>query len=469
MLTSYAGSMISQQSTAWVRPGAGARGVHADIAIAITLAVASPILGLLYLRTGLFDEGTVAAPWIWAVGIGLTTLPLALRRRYPIPVAIMVSAGFFVCGEFGVPDALIVQIAMFLALYTVGAWGRSRAAALYARIGITGAMLVWVVIDLIATSADVDVFPGMPRTGIFSAFATFAVIQIITNLLYFGAAIHFGERAWRAARTQALLEAQGRELELERQTSAAQAVALDRVAIARELHDVVAHHVSVMGIQAAAARRSLDRDPAQAEASLEIVETSAHAAIEELHRLVRTLRTPDHEGSSSTVGIAQLPSLIAASGQGGVPATLIVIGTPRPLPLLIDVACYRVAQEALTNVRKHAGPGAQATVRLRFDAAAFEVEVADDGVQRRLRSANTEDIGTPAGSGLGLRGIRERIGAVGGEVWSGAREHGGFIVRARVPVAAAAVAAHAFIPQTSSASSHGSTPAMTASNETSPA
>ena len=425
--------MFSFNGSGWARPGPGPEQLRIDVGIALVLAVASPVVGLLYVRTGIYGaEADYAAPWVWAVGIGLSTLPLALRRRYPIAVSLLVSIGFFVCGQYGVPDLLVVQISMFLALYTVGAWGRDRRAALYARLGITGTMLVWLVVNLIISSADAESFPGLARSGIFSAFATFAAIQIITNLLYFGAAIHFGERAWRAARAQALLEAQGRELELERRTGAAQAVALDRVAIARELHDVVAHHVSVMGIQASAARRLLGRDVERAEASLEIVESSAHAAIDELRSLVRTLRTPETDDASTTIGISHLPALIAESQQAGVPTTLITIGEHRPLPMLVDVAFYRVVQEALTNVRKHAGRGAEATVRLRFNTTSVEIEVSDDGVQRRLASPGLRG-GAPRGSGLGLRGMRERIGAVGGEVQARQREHGGFIVRATVP------------------------------------
>jgi signal transduction histidine kinase len=417
--------MMEIAGTGWSRPAPDAGGLRADLGLAILLAFAAALTSLLYARAGLFEEP--AAPWVWVLGLGLCTLPLALRRRYPVPVALLVSVGFFVCGEFGVPEVLIINICLFIALYTVGAWEYHRVLAFWSRFGIGIGMIAWLVLSLIIASSEEDSFPGFSRSGIFSAYATFAVIQIVTNLLYFSGAFYFGERSWRAARTQALLEARGRELDLERQTGAAQAVALDRLSIARELHDVVAHHVSVMGIQAAAARRSIATDPERAEASLEVVEESARTAVEELRQLVHTLRTPEAEGAASTVGIAQLPALIAESQGSGSPATLMGAGEPRPLPLLIDVALYRVVQEALTNVRKHAGRGASAEVRLRFGIDAVEVEVSDDGVRQTL-----ERSGMP-GSGLGLRGMRERVGAVGGEVSAGRRERGGFMVRARVP------------------------------------
>ncbi|WP_336659961.1 sensor histidine kinase [Leucobacter sp. USHLN153] len=409
----------------WSRPAPDAQGLRADAGLAVLLAFAALMTALLYARTGMYPS--TASAWVWAVGLGLATLPLAFRRRYPVPVAVAVSVGFFICGQFGVPEILIINISLFCALYTVGAWERRRALAVWSRLGIGVAMIGWLVISLIVSSSQEDAFPGISRSGIFSAFATFAVIQIITNLLYFGGAYFFGERSWRAARVQALLAAQGRELELERQTSAAQAVALDRIAIARELHDVVAHHVSVMGIQAAAARRLLSRDPDRAASALEVVEQSANAAVTELRALLGTLRDPGNEGSApTTVGVAHLPTLVAESQSSGTPTTFIVAGDPRPVPMLVDVALYRVVQEALTNVRKHAGRGAVAEVRLRFTPDAIEVEVSDDGVRQQLTPRHT-------GSGLGLRGMRERIGAVGGTVTAERRERGGFLVRARVP------------------------------------
>ena len=415
--------------TAWARPPASRAEVRRDVLLALLLALGATTTALLYSRTGIYGE--LPPLWVSVVGLALCTLPLAFRRLAPVPVAAVVAVGFFVCGQFGVPEVLMVNICLFIAIYTVIAWEPRRAIAAWSIIIITTAMLVWLVITLIiASSEQAELFDG-PRSGIFSAYATFSAIQIITNLLYFGGATWFGLRTWRAARTQAQLTAQGKELELERQRSAQQAVALDRVAVARELHDVVAHHVSVMGIQAAAARMSLTRDPAGAAAALEVVETSARTAVEELRRLVHTLRTPEHEAGSSAVGIAQLPLLVAESQSSGVPTTFIVVGDARPLPLLVDVALYRVAQEALTNVRKHSGRGAEATVRLRFTDAAVEVEIADTGIARRATS--TERTGSPAG-GLGLRGMRERIGAVGGSVSAGRRERDGFLVRASVPL-----------------------------------
>lgn len=451
----------SAAAAPWARPHASREALRFDVLLAVALALAATITSLLYARSGVYSEP--APVWVWVLGLGLVTLPLAVRRLWPVPVASAAAVGFFICGQFAVPELLITNIGLFIALYTVGAWEPRRGLAFWARFGISLAMVVWLVVSLIIASSDTSTMPGISRVGLFSAFATYAVIQIITNLMYFGGAFFFGNKSWQSARLRAQLEAQGHELEAERRTSAEQAVALDRIAIARELHDVVAHHVSVMGIQAAAARRLVAQYNAQAgnahggtahagdathtaaaapattnlaraEAALEVVEESAEQAIAELRGLVGTLRAPDPTDAASTLGIAQFPNLTTSSTSAGVPTTLIVAGEARPVPLLVDVALYRTAQEALTNVRKHAGVGAEATVRLRFEPDAVELEVGDTGVAQRL---GTSVRGASHGSGLGLRGMRERVGAVGGTVETLRRERGGFLVRARIPLAAA--------------------------------
>ena len=433
--------MMRSTELGWVRPRATAAMLRADALLALLLAVGSVTTSLLYQRTGMFDE--IAPVWVWVLGLGLCTLPLALRRRYPVPVAVVVGIGFFVCGQFGVPEALMINICFFIALYTVGAWESNRTLAISSLIIIAVSMVAWLIVSLIISSSDPEWMPGVSRVGLFSAFATFAALQIIMNLFYFSGALFFGLNSWRAAHMRAVLEAQGRELEHERRTSAEQAVALDRLGIARELHDVVAHHVSVMGLQAAAARMSLDRDPAAAKQALEIVEESAHTAVGELRSLVHTLRTPEADEPGSTVGVARLPALVAEAQSSGTPTTLIVAGEPRALPLLVDVALYRVAQEALTNVRKHAGKGASAEVRLRFGKDRVELEVADNGVRQTLAGGSAAahlPASVRASSGLGLRGMRERLGAVGGRIEAGRREAtrgpgtNGFMVRATVPL-----------------------------------
>jgi signal transduction histidine kinase len=406
----------------WQRPRPDRAGYTRDLAIAALVAIGGGISAALYSRVGMYDDP--APLWLTALVIVGYSLPLALRRRFPAAVAVVVSAAFFVGGQFSVPDALVTNIALFMAIYSLGAWGRDRRVANLLRGIITVSMFVWIFANIAITTADPDLLPGFSRSGIFSQLAAWSVIQVITNLLYFIGAWAFGNAMWASARRKAELEGRSAELAAEREFSAAQAVALDRVRIARELHDVVAHHVSVMGVQAGAARRVVQSDPAQASSSLQLVEQNAREAVDELHRLLTTLRDSDADAASasaSTRGVAQLPQLVAAT-EG---ATLQVIGTERPLSSLVGLTLYRVAQEALTNVRKHAGPRATADVRLRYDEKSVELEITDTGSGHPRRSSG----------GLGQLGMRERVGAVGGTLELGARPRGGYLVRATIPVA----------------------------------
>ena len=308
----------------WVRPRPGRRAYRRDALIALTIALSAGVTALLYSRVGFYPNP--AEPWLTAVGLSAMTLPLALRRRFPEVVAIVAAAAFYVCQQFSVPEFLISNIALFIAVYSLGAWGTHRRRATVLRLSIIGAMFIWLTVNLIVTVSDPDLMPEVSRSGVFSQFAVFAIINVLTNILYFGGAYYFGNSAWAAARDRAELQSRTDELEAQRELSAEQAVALDRMLIARELHDVVAHHVSVMGVQAGAARRILSTDPGQALASLETIEQSAREAVDELHHLLTTLRdtTPDAASrSSSTLGLAQLPALVTDMTDAGFHATQI--------------------------------------------------------------------------------------------------------------------------------------------------
>jgi signal transduction histidine kinase len=419
----------------WVRPRPDARGYRRDALGAVVLALAATLTLLLYSRVGMITDP--APVWLSAIVIPAITLPLALRRRYPEAVAVVIAVAFFVGQQFTVPEVLMSNIALFIAIYSVGAWSRNRRAATVVRVIIIVGMFAWISVNLIISVADPEVFPEVSRSGVFSQFASYAVINFITNLLYFGGAYYFGERMWAAARSRAELEDRTAELASEREISAEQAVALDRVRIARELHDVVAHHVSVMGVQAGAARRVVSTDPAQASESLGIIEQNARSAVEELHRLLTTLREDGSDAgadaaseSVSTRGVAQLPELIEQCRAAGTEAELHVVGEPRPVTSLVGFTLYRVAQEALTNVRKHAGERAEADVRLRYLDDRVELEITDTGVGRGLAAR---------GTGLGQVGMRERIAAVGGTLETGPRSRGGYLVRAGIPLVAGVV------------------------------
>lgn len=403
------------------------QGLRSDAILAAALFVGALLSLMLYRVAGVYEDD--AAPmWMSLIWAALITLPLAWRRRWPNTVAVIVSATFIAGGELRVPELLICNITLFMALYAVGAWVDTRRTALLVRAGIIAAMLVWLVLSLFRQTTDPDALDDFSRAGAFSPLMAFLMIQILTNLLYFGGAYFFGDRSYASARQQALLEYRTDELERERERTADQAVALERVRIARELHDVVAHHVSVMGVQAGAARTVLGSDPAAARDALSNVELGARTAIDELQRLLHTLRESDSADpaseSASTLGLESLPALVADSTASGMPTTLEIIGDPSPVSGLVGLALYRIAQEALTNARKYAGSGATADVRLRFLADAVELEVANSGSVPL----------TPRAGGLGHIGMRERIDALAGSLELGPRPRGGYLVRARVPV-----------------------------------
>lgn len=410
---------------AWRRPPVTGSQVRADAMLAAALFVGTLFSLMLYQVAGLYDDP--APMWlslIWAV---LITLPLALRRRFPNTVAIIVSIAFIGGGELHVPELLMCNITLFMALYAVGAWVDNRRTALLVRAVIIAVMLGWLVIAMFRQTTDPDALEGFSRVGAFSPLVAYLMIQILTNLLYFGGAYFFGDRSYASARQKALLEYRTAQLEQERERTAQQAVALERVRIARELHDVVAHHVSVMGVQAGAARTVLDSNPAMAKDALANVELGARTAIDELQKLLHTLRESEPvdgpaSASASTLGLDSLPALVADSTASGLPTTLDVIGDPRSAPPVVQLSLYRIAQEALTNARKYAGSNAVADVRVRYLDDAIELEVANTG---SVPSA-------PRSGGLGHIGMRERVDALGGTLEVGPRARGGYLVRARI-------------------------------------
>ncbi len=440
----------------WRRPRPSRPGYRADIWVAIALAAGAALSASLSRAAGIQSETPL---WLTALGVASIALPLALRRRWPEAVGFTVASVFIVGATLGAIEQLFSNICLYVAIYTVGAWSRHRTAGRWVRVAIITGMFIWLFWQLIVQANQETTLPDLSREGTFSPYVAYAVLQVLINLLYFGAAYYFGDLAWQSARRAAALEARTRELADERERSAAQAITLERVRIARELHDVVAHHVSVMGVQAGAARRILDRDPAQAAQALTVIEQSARTAVNELHTMLGALRADDHADeltptgeplasqSTSTRGVAQLDELAEECRTAGVPVRVRIIGEPRDVPSIIGLSIYRIAQEALTNTRKHAGAGASAELRLRFETDAVELEVTDDGVgppppsatrAGRMVTGRTGTVSASAGdtvTGLGQRGMRERVSAVGGKIELGARPRGGYLVRARFPIA----------------------------------
>lgn len=411
----------------WQRPTPSASEFGRDAVLAAVVAFGAGLSALLYGSIGLYDEA--AQWWIAAACILGFSAPLAWRRKTPELVAVMVAMAFAATIVLHVPEGLFINIALFVAVYTVGAWGRNRFRATLVRWAIIVAMFAWMFVEFLTRGSDATAFMGEGAAGPVSPVVAFGLIQLITNLLYFGGAYFFGNHAWQSARQRAALDASTTALAAERAHTAAQAVALERVRIARELHDVVAHHVSVMGVQAGAARKLLGHNPAAAAESLGAIESSAREAVDELHRMLYTLRDDDAPeqtagDSPSTRGLHRLPELVADAASAGLPVSFSVIGDPRDVPSTIGLSVYRVAQESITNTIKHAGRNATADLRLRYLDDSIEVELSDTGM-----AVNA----TSAGAGLGHLGMRERVSAVGGTIELGARPRGGYRVRARFP------------------------------------
>ncbi|WP_109208534.1 MULTISPECIES: histidine kinase [Microbacterium] len=407
------------------RPRPTPRELRTDIWLAGALFLAAVLSAALGSVAGVYGtDSSTGLQWSLLYSFGLTA-PLAVRRRFPELVVVVVAVVFFVGVSARIPELYVANIALFIAMYTVGAWVDDRRRATWVRIAVIIAMFVWLIITTFQAAIDPS-DEALSQAGLFSPFAAFMLIQFLVNAAFFGGAYYMGDRAYAAAMSRAALEERTRELELEREVTAAQAVALDRVRIARELHDVVAHHVSAMGVQAGAARAVLERDPDAARTALLGVEASARSALVELRQLLETLRTSGDTEGGSTVHLSGLAELVAHANDNGLPTTLTIVGEPVELPELVQVNVYRVAQEALTNARRHGGPDAAADVRLRYADDAIELEVVNTG----------RAVATPMRPGLGLVGMRERAAASGGELEAGPRGRGGFLVRLRVPLAA---------------------------------
>jgi signal transduction histidine kinase len=411
----------------WRRSTVSPRQRKADAATAGGLFATSILSLVLGRAIGLWPDP--ANPALSAGILALMTLPLAFRRVRPVPVLAVLGVAFVLIGELQVPEVTVANIALFMAIYSVGAWERNRTRANLARGVLVTAMGIWLLTSFFRVSTQELGLDG-PGIGVLTPIAAYMLQQVLVNGLYFAAAWWFGEHAWSSARQRALTEFRTRQLEGEQAKVARQAITIERLRIARELHDAVAHHVSLMGVQAAAARAVLDADPVRASAQLEALESSSRDAVSELYQLLGTLR--DEETVvvpvTASLGLESLPTLVQDARAAGLRVSLERVGDPFPVPPLVGLNLYRIAQEALTNVLKHAGPGTRTRVHLRYTDDVVELEVADDGLGRPGPKQR--------GGGLGLLGMRERVATLGGRLDAGPRTGSGWVVRATVMVGA---------------------------------
>jgi signal transduction histidine kinase len=345
-----------------------------------------------------------------ALFFAIVAAALVLRRSHAAVALVVSSAAFLVAGLFVTSRVDNGPVAFFVALivafYSAGAWGAGYRDLMLAVV----AFVAIAVLDVTRGVFDVN----GPRQPV--AWLVLAIAWVV------------GRELGRRRGDVAMLADRAARLEQEQATNARAAVQEERARIARELHDVVAHSVSVMVVQAQAGPR-LTTDPAQASSAFAAIEHSGREALVELRRMLGILRTdsgrPDTEPQP---GLDSLPRLVEHVAEAGLSVRCVIDGEPQPLPPGVDLSAYRIVQEALTNTLKHAR-AETAEVTLRYRAAALEVEVVDDG-----RGGETR----VGGSGHGLIGMRERASLHGGELAAGPRGEGGFAVRARLPLQGAA-------------------------------
>ena len=350
-------------------------------------------------------DGPVLLCMVFVAGY---TVPLAWRRRRPLLIQ-AVTFGFVISMRILLTDPtdmLIPFIAALTVSYTVGANTDGRTAW-------AGLATVVAGIGTVTVLADTDV------VGDYIFPTAFGIILWLA-----GRAVRTRTRLTEELHEAAVLEQEAHEHE------AARAAAEERRRIAREMHDVVAHSVSVMVVQAGGARRILDREPARAVAAAEQIERAGREALAEMRRLLGVLHPGDDQAALApqpTMGA--VGDLVGRARDAGLPVDLRVEGEPRPLTAGLDVAAFRVVQEGLTNALKYAG-GEPAEVTIRWSAAELELEIADRGPgPARERAAG--------GGGHGLVGMRERVRLYGGEMAAGQRRGGGFRVHVRLPLTTA--------------------------------
>jgi signal transduction histidine kinase len=321
------------------------------------------------------------------------TVPIAFRRIYPMLVGTLVP--MIAAIEFAVwrgPNLIVQPIANFCALYALTVWTSSR------RFAIGFALVMATILATAVGKATLHQAVGF-------AAVEAAVMLLVRRVI--------GDRDRRA-----------RIAERERDVAAREAVVEERARIARELHDVIAHHVSMIVLQAGAERRVLGDANASTREVLETVEQSGRSALTETRRLLGMLRGDANEPLAPQPGLGDVPTLVGQLRDAGLPVELAIEGERRELPVGIELSAYRIIQEALTNSLKHAG-NAQASVHVRYGPDSLELEIADDGAGESSRAL---------GGGHGLVGMRERVALYGGRFDASRGPGGGFAVRVVLPI-----------------------------------
>lgn len=417
----------------WVRPSGGIS--RSDVIVTLAALVLS--LFVLECMRGLGSltvvDASVELQW------ALTALPclfLLTRRRLPLISASLATLSYWAIGTY-VPlmsSLLSTQIAYFLVLLGGVAWARNRRAMLAVYTVILVAMFLWLVWGFAVGRTLADMAQEHDPEALLPSTVAAPLMVSIINILYFGGAVVGGQVAWRSARQRDGLIEQTATIREQTEQLRESAVVEERLRIARELHDVVAHHVSGIGVQAAAARRVLESDPEGAKGALGHIETASRDAVSQMRGLLGTLRMREAGASSAgeedhapEPGLTDIADLVEIGSDRGLQVHHQVVegsdGDLGRVPGSVGHSLYRTAQEALINVTRHS-TARSARVIVRVDDTHAEVEVTDDGRPRAGTS----------GTGMGQLGIRERVRSHHGSVEVGPRPLGGYRVRARIPL-----------------------------------
>jgi signal transduction histidine kinase len=386
-------------------------------------------LALLVLGLGLGMYGS----WAWHPAlipiIVALAVPIVFRRQYPMAAfAAAIAVGAVQVVAFGFPTAADVSVLVLLYSLAVSRPRRTSAPGLaICVLGAAVATVRWRVAGD-GTPWQVLLFMGLVSTPALLAWLAADSVR------------------WRRG-YYAALEEKAQRLERERDALAQVAAAAERARIARELHDIVAHHVSVMVVQADGAAFALERSPDKTREALGAISGTGRQALAEMRRLLGMLRSPAADPELAPVpGTGQLGALLEQTRAAGVPVSFSQEGTPAASRADgADLAVYRVVQEALTNVRRHGGPGVTAAVTVRYAADGVTVSVTDDGrgaaaplpgADRASADGAGEDGAGADSAGHGLHGMRERVELYGGTVTAGPRPGGGYQVTAALPLMA---------------------------------